>query len=102
LVQRGRLEALATEVTLPAGSAWSPRLAASGWKAREATWVAARGPSPRLEILNAQGVAVWSGPLPPRELSVPGAILLDEELASRVIRGEPAPRMIPVGCGPGA
>jgi hypothetical protein len=100
LTARGRLPDLGQQVALVAQSPWTRRLAAAGWSATECAARDLAGPIPRLEILNRQGSVVWSGKLPDDELLVPGAEILDQALVARVARGQPTPRLVPVGCAP--
>lgn len=100
LAERGRLPDLGQQVALAARSPWTQRLAAAGWAATECVAADLASPIPRLEILNRQGSIVWSGNLPDDELRVSGAEILDQALVARVARGQPTPRIVPVGCAP--
>lgn len=100
LAERGRLPDLGQQVALVVRTPWTRRLAAAGWAATECVARDLAGPIPRLEILNRQGSVVWSGKLPADELQVPGAVILDQALVARVARGQPTPRLVPVGCAP--
>ena len=100
LAERGRLPDLGQQVALVVPSPWTRRLAAAGWAASGCVADDLAGPVPRLEILNREGRVVWSGGLPADELQVPGAEILDRPLLARVARGQPTPRVVPVGCAP--